>query len=89
MGGGTNSNPGPKYIYPTSSVVVKAVKKHAQKGGGDDGWGLCVVLIKAIREAHLTGSPSLEQRPEGAREPGRQVSRGRGFRCKGPGAGLP
>lgn len=73
------------------------MKKNAKKGGGDDGWGLCVVLIKAIREAHLTPSPqetSLEQRPEGAREPGRQVPRGRGFRqkggqCEGPGAGLP
>lgn len=56
-----------------------------------------MVLIKAIREAYLTPSPqetSLEQRPEGVREPGRQVPRGRGFRqkggqCEGPGAGLP
>ena len=50
-------------------------------------------MIKAIREAYLTPSPqetSLEQRPEGVREPGRQVPRGRGFRqkggqCEGPG----
>lgn len=82
-------------IYPTTQVVVKAVKKNSKKGGGD-GWGVCVVLIKAIRKAHLTPSPqetSLEQRPEGAREPGRQVPRGRGFRqkgreCKGPGAAM-
>lgn len=65
------------------------MKKNAEKGGGDDGWGLCVVLIKAIREAYLTRSPSLDQRPEGAREPGRQVSKGIGLRCRGPGAGLP
>lgn len=82
-------------VYPTSQVVVTALKKNSKNGGGD-GWGVCVVLIKAIRKAHLTPSPeetSLEQRPEGVRKPGRQVPRGRGFRqkgceCKGPGAGL-
>ena len=81
-------------IYPAAQAEAKAVKENSEKGGGD-GWGRG--FIKAIRKAHLTPSPqepSLEQRPEGAREPGRQVPRGRGFRqkgreCRGPGAGLP
>ena len=83
-------------IYPISQVVVKAGKKKVGKGGGDDGLGSCVVLIKAIREAPPPPpqETSLEQRPEGAREPGKQIPRGRGSRqrggkCKGPGAELP